>query len=54
MESTRARMRPENTALLAGVKDINWVLTYNRADIGDRHRRPTSATDSKLPKHPAW
>ena len=33
MEAARARGRPENTALLAGVKYM--LLTYNRADIGD-------------------
>jgi len=35
-EAARARVRPEGIALLAGVKDINSILTYNRADIGDR------------------
>ena len=35
-EAARARVRPEMIAHAAGVKSIGWVLTYNRADIGDR------------------
>ena len=28
------------TSRAAGVMDINWVLTYHRASIGDRRRVP--------------
>ena len=31
-----AGARPEMIANAAGVKSIDWLLTYNRADIGDR------------------
>ena len=34
--AARAGARPEMTANAAGVKSIDWLLTYNRADIGDR------------------
>ena len=32
----RAGARPETIANAAGVITIDWLLTYNRADIGDR------------------
>ena len=34
--AARAVARPEMSANAAGVKSIDWLLTYNRADIGDR------------------
>ena len=35
-EAARARVRPEMVVHAAGVKSTDWILTYNRADIGDR------------------
>ena len=35
-EAARAGARPEMINQAAGVRDINWLLTYNRASTGDR------------------
>jgi hypothetical protein len=35
---TADELPPHLISLAAGVKDINWILTYHRASIGDRRR----------------
>ena len=35
---TADELPPHPISLAAGVKDINWILTYHRASIGDRRR----------------
>ena len=36
--ATANELPPHLISLAAGVKDINWILTYHRASIGDRMR----------------
>ena len=36
--ATADELPPHLISLAAGVKDINWILTYHRASIGDRMR----------------
>ena len=36
--AVRAGMLPEIIANAAGVTSIDWLLTHNRADIGDRRQ----------------
>ena len=36
--ATANELPPHLISIAAGVKDINWILTYHRASIGDRMR----------------
>ena len=38
--ATADELPPHLISLAAGVKDINWILTYYRTSIGDRGRGP--------------